>query len=197
MSSFEEDHIRQLANKLKAIGYSAEDVMLLAQFPHLGLVREVVNGRAQIVVKKTAADLVVIKYVVEVAGNISDQVKAGCYSWFNQSISDCSYTADQPHQAEVILKYFARSMSAHEVLRRLDEEGLRFATMSELLAFGIRYPDLQLQHPIVVFTYFRRSLRSGGLYAGCLERREEERILDFKEAEGIWSDSCRFLVVEK
>jgi len=195
MSSYREGQIHQLANKLETIGFSADEITLLAQFPYLPQIRELINGRAQIVIKKKVADPVVVKYAIEVVGSINDQVKAGYYIASHESINDHNFTADRPDQMDVILKFFDRTISTQEVLKLLGEEGLRPASMSELLAFGSRYPDAQIQYLIVALGAILRT--PNGDSVGWLGNNQIGRKLGLSPIGNIWCDSYRFLAVEK
>lgn len=135
-------------------------------------------------------------YPINVVGNINDAVKSGNYDWSNSDISDKHFTADQPHDCDLILKHFGKDMSTDAVLKALDAEGLRPATMSELLALGAQYPELQRQFPIIALGSVWQDL-FGSRYVGYLFSYGSKRELNLRYYDYDWSDLCRFAAIRK
>ena len=83
--------------------------------------------------------------------SVEDALKAGNYDWVNDYITSRNFppTRRGTETVEVSLVHFGRVMTSDEVLEELDRQGLRPATVEELLALGAQYPDLQRQFPII------------------------------------------------
>ncbi|MFA6253209.1 MAG: hypothetical protein WCV69_03010 [Patescibacteria group bacterium] len=128
--------------------------------------------------------------------SIDELVRQGNYDWANNSINDHNFKADEMHQTEVFLKHFGQNMSMEAVLNALDADGLRPATMSELLGFGIRYPELQRQFPIVALGSVLQ-FTGGGRRAGCLYGSADERRLGLNWVDGDLSGAYRVAAVRK
>lgn len=136
-------------------------------------------------------------YPIDVpSSTISDLVRSGRYDWSNSDINDSHFKADEPHQAEVILRHFGKDMSTDNVLKVLDAEGLRPATMSELLTLGIKYPQLQMEFPIVELGSVWQ-LVSGHRFVGYLHRFGQKRKLYLNRFGFGWYKICRFAAVRK
>ena len=84
-----------------------------------------------------------------VAGNINEQVVAGNYEMSNRAINRLNFTADQPHDADIVLCECDEDMGYAAALEDLDSKDLRPATMSELLALGAKHTELQRQFQII------------------------------------------------
>ncbi|MDQ5938885.1 MAG: hypothetical protein QG603_824 [Patescibacteria group bacterium] len=136
-------------------------------------------------------------YPLDVFGHSIDElVKQGNYNWADDSINDRNFKADEMHQTEVFLKHFGQNMSTETVLKALDADGLRPATMSELLEFGSRYPELQRQFAIVALGSLWRDA-TGIRYDGCLYGSADERELGLRGVVNGWNGDYRFAAVRK
>ncbi|MCB9802925.1 hypothetical protein H6761_02825 [Candidatus Nomurabacteria bacterium] len=159
--------------------------------------RQIISNRT---LRKELANLIVGNnakiYQISVTGDISENVRFGNYDWSNSDINDRNFQADERHQCEIIFKHFDKSMSTDAVLKALDAEGLRPATMSELLALGIEYPELQRQFPIVALGSVWQSL-SGHRYVGYLNGLVSGRGLFLSWVGSGWLGYCRFAAVRK
>ncbi len=155
--------------------------------------RELISKMAELIVGNPIID----GYPIEVGSTtIKDLVKQGRYDWSNSDVKDDHFNVDVPHQAEIILRHFNKNMSTDAVLKALDEEGLRPATMSELLALGIKYPDLQKQFPIIALGSVWQD-RDGDRYVGSLGFRDGQRKLFLYWFGNDWLVICRFAAVRK
>ena len=194
---------RQKSEFVSALGTAFEMIKLIAEEVYaLGGsdndLRRIIKDRKlrQQIAKLLVANLGEV-YPLDVFGHsINDLVKQGNYGWSNSDINDGNFQADEMHQSEVILKHFDKDMSTEAVLKALDADGLRPATMSELLELGIRYPELQKQFPIVALGSVWRC-PSGGRYVGCLCCYVGQRKLSLDWVDGDWDDGCRFAAVRK
>ncbi|MBU1202933.1 hypothetical protein KKH39_02740 [Patescibacteria group bacterium] len=137
-------------------------------------------------------------YRLEVSGDsISDMVRRGNYDWTNSNINDDYFTADAPHEANIIIfKHFGEDMSTKAVLKALDDDGLRPATMSELLELGICYPELQKQFPIVALGSISQD-PYGDRSVGFLYSVDGQRELGLDWIDDDWYDHFRFAAVRK
>lgn len=128
--------------------------------------------------------------------SVEEALKAGSYDWANDNLTSEHFPSLRRgiETVEVHLVHFGRSMTPDEITTELEKQGLRPATIEELLALGATYPDLQRQFPIIALGLvwmnpggLRRAPVLGG--SGC-ERRA--RLLWFVVA---WSSSYRFAAV--
>lgn len=148
------------------------------------------RGETELVVK-------VVSYRLEVFGqSIDDLVKLGNYTEVHPDINDRNFRADKMHQCEITLKHFNKSMSTDAVLKALDEEGWRPATMSELLEFGSRYLGLQKRFRIIALGSACHGM-FGDSYVGYLHRRGGQRKLGLNLIAGNWGASHCFAAVRK
>ena len=87
---------------------------------------------------------------VDYGRSVEDGVKAGHYDLANSDISR-NFATKRKGTAEVAVEliHFNYTSSIDEVLRELDKMGYRPAELQELLAFGEKYPEVQLEFPIV------------------------------------------------
>lgn len=194
---------RQKSEFVSALGTAFELVKLIAEEVYaLGGsdsdMRRILKERKlrQQIAKLLVANLGEV-YPLDVFGHsINDLVKQGNYGWSNPNINDQNFQADEMHQTEVILKHFGKDMSTEAVLNALDAEGLRPATMSELLNFGIRYPELQKQFPIVALgSVWQDPDGNRGVGYLCYDDGQRELSLDWVD-DG-WHDCYRFAAVRK
>ena len=135
-------------------------------------------------------------YPISVSGNIVDAVRAGRYDLFNDSVNDQFFTADQPHDCDLILKHFSKNMRVDPVLAILDAEGLRPATMSELLALGAQHSDLQRRFHIAALGSVWHNLR-GYSNVGYLSGNAGFRALHLYGYDIRWDASDCFAAVRK
>lgn len=133
-------------------------------------------------------------YRISVISDINEAVASGQYGWSNSKINSAYFTADSPHDCEVFLKHFDTRMSTDNVLKALDVEGLRPATISELLALGAQHPQLQ-QFPIVALGTIWQDQNSYSRFVGCLGMESGTRKLYLSTYRDDWNDDCRFLAV--
>ena len=194
---------RQKSDFVSALGAAFEMIKLIAEEVHaLGGsdndLRRIIKERK---LRQQIAKLLVVNvgevYMLNVFGlSIEELVKQGKYGYANPDITDDNFKSDEMHQTEIILRHFNNDMSTDAVLKALDEEGLKPATMSELLEFGSRYPDLQKQFPIVALGSVWLS-RNGGRYVGYLDFYVGQRSLGLRWIGNGWRGICRFAAVRK
>ncbi len=90
-------------------------------------------------------------FTLTVNYDLSIEDAAGNYDWVNDNITNRNFplTRRGTETIEAHLVHFGRVMTSDEVLDELDKQGLRSATIEELLAFGADHPELQRQFPII------------------------------------------------
>src|SRR5258706_591723 len=88
---------------------------------------------------------------VDYSASLEQLVKAGKYDWFNDDITGRNFPSSEKGTAQVLvyLVNFNRDINSEDVVKELDRQGLRPATLKELLALGASYPDLQRKDLIV------------------------------------------------
>ncbi|MBI3330238.1 MAG: hypothetical protein HYZ81_26465 [Nitrospinae bacterium] len=72
---------------------------------------------------------------------------AGVYDFL--SLKNFTVSPEGKTEVDIELVHFGQMMVTGDVLRKLDQKGLRPATLRELLAFGAQYPAVQRVFPIV------------------------------------------------
>lgn len=130
--------------------------------------------------------------------SMAKMVKAGKYDWVNGNITQENFPSEGNRTAEVdtVLVHLNKVASTDEVLRHLDSLGLRPATIAELMAFGVKYPEIQREFPVIalgsVWQDSAGGRRSPGLGRGGADRRLALSWIDY-----VWNGVCRFLAVSK
>ena len=97
----------------------------------------------------------VFHVIVDYRKSLWDMIKAGNYDRYNGDINASHFPIKKSKgrvKLNIELVYYGKFMVSDEVVRDLDNRGLRPATLPELLAFGAKskYPDIQCDFPIVV-----------------------------------------------
>ena len=135
---------------------------------------------------------------VDYGRSIEEMVASGKYDWSNSDITSKHFPIGTKGQVGVNIElvHFNRPMESDEVLRELDKQGLRPATLPELLAFGATYPEKQREFPIVALGSVWRDL-DGIRHVACLYGNAGDRGLDLRWYENGWVVSCRFAAVRK
>jgi hypothetical protein len=88
---------------------------------------------------------------VDYTRSVEEMVRVGEYNWSNPDINRKNFPLQIRGKIEVKvgLIRFNRYVASDEVLRELDKQGLRAATLPELLSLGEQHPGLQRQFPVV------------------------------------------------
>jgi hypothetical protein len=140
------------------------------------------------------------QYLVTVNYDLSvkDAIAAGKYDWKNDDITDKHFPSKRAGttDTEIILVKFDKDMTLEDVLRELNKQRLRAAELPELLAFGEKYPDVQLEFPVVALGSVWQD--SGGRRgAPFLSECGDDRGLGLAWFETIFGPHCRFAAVRK
>lgn len=123
-------------------------------------------------------------------------LEKGEYGYKNPNITPINFPGECISQFDAVLFHPNRDISSDDVLRELDEMGFRPATMIELLAFGVTFPDIQRDFPIVELASSwvdPDSVRS----VGSLSYWAGRRSLRLHGWANDWNANCRFLAVRK
>jgi len=98
----------------------------------------------------TSSEQNLFPITVDYDSTIEEMVASGKYNWSNSDISSRHFPIGAKGKMEVNIElvHFNRIMESDEVLREFDKQGLRPATLPELLAFGASYPEKQREFPI-------------------------------------------------
>jgi len=139
------------------------------------------------------------KVTVDYDRTIEEMVAAGKYNWSNSDINAKNFPISAKGKVEVNIEpvHFKRRMRSDEVLRELDKQGLRPATLPELAALGEQHPELQREfHQIVALGSICNVW--GGQGTTCLYGDSSNRQFGLYRDDGSnWHDYCRFAAVRK
>lgn len=106
-------------------------------------------------------------------------VRDGHYDWVNRHIiSRSSLHREDPGEYELVLVHFDYEIMAEHAITKIRKLGLEPAFIGILLAFGMKYPEIQRQFPIVAV----RSVVEfdGARSSPILSSYRGERILDLQ-----------------
>lgn len=166
-----------------------------------GLIREVLEGRAEICRKAFVpdADNAAPRYVVTVDYGLTleEMVAAGRYDRKNTDITAGHFPLVRSGAMDVgiVLVHFNRYITSDEALRELDKMGFRPAKLEELLAFGARFREVQREFPIMALGSVWRHF--GPRRVPCLWGSSGRRRLSLLWFGHVWDESCRFAAVRK
>lgn len=130
--------------------------------------------------------------------SVEQLVKKGKYYWPSHDVTSGHFPSSEKGVAEVLvyLVNFNYDISSEDVLKELDRQGLRPATLKELLSLSIVQPDLQHNNPIVGLGSTRRD-SAGNIYIHYLSSLGLDRILGLALWDGDWTLRWRFAAVRK
>ncbi len=136
---------------------------------------------------------VVINYVL----TLTQMIIAGGYAWVDDNITVANFpiSGGGKVKRDLYLVGFDRNMSSEAILRWLDQHGLRAGAIEDLLALGGKFPNEQLQGPIVALG--SSVMLRGSRYVPCLGRDDRWRGLFLFYFEFDWFQDYRFLAVRK
>jgi hypothetical protein len=94
---------------------------------------------------------------------LEEMIEAGNFAWKNDDINSINFP--DPQEKELLNQViklkakifdFKKSISSEDILKELDKEGFRSATLIELLALAEADPELQKQFPVIALGLVRR-----------------------------------------
>ncbi len=141
------------------------------------------------------------EYVVSVdyGKSFEEMVLGGNYDWKNDNINSLNFPIKGKGTVNVNLElvHFNKSASSKDVLTYLEANGMRPATIEELLAFGATYPEVQREFPIICLGSFWINRFGNREVPFLCSRHGFERHLDFEWSIFAWFEGYRFLAVRK
>ena len=135
-------------------------------------------------------------------GPLAPLIEQGKYGSVNSNIADKNFPLPDELKklgkadVQAQLVHYGKQMGSEEVLKDLDQKGLRAANIWELLMFGIKNSELQRQFPIVALGPVWRG-RAGGRDVACLWSDGGGRGLYLFWFGLNWGGHYRFLAVSK
>jgi len=135
---------------------------------------------------------------VDYGKTIEEMIAAGRYDWKNGDINSKNFSVMGKGTVETKLElvHLNKAASTKEVETYLEANGLRAATLEELLEFGATYPNIQREFPIVAIGSFW-VVPDGDRSVPYLDRFGSRRALSLCWGDDDWDDVCRFLAVRK
>lgn len=186
----------KLDAEVKAQGGSEEDLHLLDKQSGQALITIV----ATLLVKAGAVARNMYRITVNYALSLPDMIAAGKYpeGAVNQNITVDNFPVkgEGAVDLDAVLLHPNRDIKTDDALKEMDQLGLRPATLPELLAFGAKYPDIQLQFPIVELADVWVSPRGHRCFA-YLHGWDGRRRVRLLYGDGGWPAHCRFLAFRK
>jgi len=129
---------------------------------------------------------------------VEQMIDANKYDWFNDDINSGRFLSGERGQVQVFiyLVNFGREISSEDAIGELDHQGLRPATLKELLALSASYLDLQRGVPIVALGSIWRP-SDGRVEVPFLEGDRSDRYLDLHRWGDDWDPHWQFAAVRK
>ena len=136
--------------------------------------------------------------VIDYGKTVEQMKKDGRYNWSNDNINSRNFTVSGTGvvTANLELVHLNRVVSSEDVLAYMESNGLRAATVEELLMFGVTYPDIQRDFPIICLGSSWVG-PDGSRLVPYLFRGGSVRKLDLGWFGDGWGAGCRFLAVRK
>jgi len=128
-------------------------------------------------------------------------IHAGEYRSINPEITENNFRhTDETRYAvagEIEMKLFQcpKRMRTENVLATIQEQTFRPAEIKELLALGVKYPMIQLRHPVIALGTLWEGPNGYRGVAG-LWGHSGNRYLDLTWYDGNWNDTYRFAAVK-
>ncbi|PIT88744.1 MAG: hypothetical protein COU29_00650 [Candidatus Magasanikbacteria bacterium CG10_big_fil_rev_8_21_14_0_10_36_32] len=136
--------------------------------------------------------------IVDRTQSLDEMIQAGRYSFVSDYFTAENFPVEQPQvEVEVTLHVITmnRVVTTNAILAEIDKRGLRPATLSELLAFGVKYPSAQRHFSVVAFGSIWSI--SGFRVVTFLSGDDDIRALNMDYFGGDWDEATRFLAVVK
>lgn len=125
--------------------------------------------------------------------SLQEAIAAGKYDYVNNYITAEHFKLEGEIvvEAELVLYPPDRDIESDDVVKELDQMGLRPATLPELCAFGEKYPDIQREFPVVALGSVCVG-PGGGRGVAYLGNWGSEREIDLDYRVGEWVPFYRF-----
>ena len=130
---------------------------------------------------------------------VEQMVADGHYDWSNSNINSSNFFVPNGGQTKSILRLirFGREITTGEALVELEQQGFRPASLSELLAFGAKFPDLQKKFKVVALgaVWIDSNNYSQAAFLGSFGDKRGLGLSQYRG--GYWHAGFRFLAVKK
>ncbi len=134
--------------------------------------------------------------VIDYHQSLAEMIQAGRYDQVHTDITSKNFPADTlTSYPTLTFIYFSWSVSTDEVTKEMSRLRYRPATLVELLALGVNYPDLQKNFKIVALGSSWTTRASH--FSPYLWQEAGQRILKLDYADLNWEVGVRFLAVHK
>lgn len=164
----------------------------------VGICVHVFAVQAAVVRRENAVYCDSVSVIVDYNRSIEASVAAGKYDFVCKGIDDTNFvrTDSGVRTLSLMLMWFDTSMTSTQVLEELDQQGMRPATLQELLSLGEQHPHLQLNNCLVALGTVWRA--PWGLSVPSLARSYYDwRCLDLGEFHQLHPATFRFVSVRK
>jgi len=186
--------LQSLLEKVRKRGYSDDEILRVADAQGDKLLDKFADVMAEAARKPRDTFPVTVNYDL----SVEEAIGAGNYQAVHGDISAKNFPSTRSGQAEleIVLVRFEHRMRSEDVLQELDKEGLRAAELSEFLAFGATYPDVQRKFSVAGLGSVWRD-RKGYRNVPCLYEASEGRYLDLHWWDDGWYSYTRFAALQK
>jgi hypothetical protein len=186
--------LQSLLERVKKRGYSDDDILRVATAQGDSLLDKFADVMAEAARKPRDVFPVAVNYDL----SVEEAIQGGDYQAVHADITGKNFPSTRRGQTEleIVLVRFDRRMASEDVVRELDEEGLRPAELPEFLAFGAKYPDVQRKFSVAGLGSVWRD-RKGYRSVPCLYEASEGRYLDLHWWDDGWYSYTRFAATRK
>lgn len=127
--------------------------------------------------------------------SLTEMIVLGKYDWVDENITEVNFPMPENFVlgTEPKLYHFNRSISSEDAIKEIEKDGFRPARIWDLLDYGAKNPELQIQFPIVALGSVAQV--GGSRRVACLDMGNAGRGLDLYWFEDDWRGIARFLAV--
>jgi hypothetical protein len=189
--------VDKLVIALRERGVTDEEIHALVNENGSALIGKIADAIAEFV-KQTKKNGYVISVNYDIS--IEELIKRGKYDWSDKIITNKNFLTKRSGKSDIAIElvHFNRKMFSSEiVLSELDKIGLRPAEACELLTFGEKYPDLQLNFPIVALGFGSEENAYPLFVISLAGRGDVDRIAFVRLFLTYWGPQWRFAAVRK
>jgi hypothetical protein len=186
--------LQSLLERVKKRGYSDDDILRVANAQGDSLLDKFADVMVEAASKRRDIFPVTVNYDL----SVEEAIQAGDYQAVHTEITGKNFPSARSGHADldIVLVRFDRRMASEDVVRKLDEEGLRAAELPEFLAFGATYPNVQRKFSVAGLGSVWRD-RKGYRNVPCLYEASEGRYLDLHWWDDGWYSYTRFAATHK
>ncbi|MFZ2201786.1 MAG: hypothetical protein WAV56_00125 [Microgenomates group bacterium] len=183
----------ELLAKLEAAGLTGQLAQKVIQSRGNTLAKEIVA-----LIRGPQPDFPSYSVLVDYGQTVERLIRDGSYDWVNDDITSRNFPSSERGNAQIdiFLLNFDRNISSEDAIREMDTQGLRPATLKELLALGATHTNLQRENPIVALGSEWRN-PDGDRGVPDLIRGGSVRGLSLGWFVGDWFPGWRFAAVRK